>query len=89
MAQHRRFTVATGCRLFFCDPHSPWQRGANENLNRLIRDFYPKGTDFNRVSDEEIAHMQDMLNDRPRQTLGWATPREKLGALLTGVALSP
>lgn len=86
MAQHHRFTIATGCRMYFCDPHSPWQRGSNENLNGLIRDFYPKGTNFNQVTDAEIARMQDLLNDRPRQTLGWATPREKLGALLTGVA---
>ena len=89
MAQHHRFTIATGCEVYFCDPHSPWQRGSNENLNGLIRDFYPKGMNFNQVTDEEIAHMQNLLNDRPRQTLGWATPREKLGAVLTGVALTP
>lgn len=89
MAQHRRFTIATGCEMYFCDPHSPWQRGTNENLNGLVRDFFPKGTNFNQVTDEEIALMQDMLNDRPRKTLGWATPREKLGALLTGVAIAP
>nr|WP_053383349.1 IS30 family transposase [Leucobacter celer] len=89
MAQHRRFTIATGCEMYFCDPHSPWQRGSNENLNGLIRDFYPKGINFNQVTGEEIALMQDLLNDRPRNTLGWATPREKLEALLTGVALTP
>lgn len=89
MAQHRRFTVATGCQVFFCDPHSPWQRGSNENLNGLIRDFYPKGTDFNVVSDEDIARMQDLLNGRPRQTLGFYKPCEKLGELITGVALTP
>lgn len=82
MAEHARFTVATGCAVFFCDPHSPWQRGSNENLNGLIRDFYPKGTDFNLVSDEDIATMQRLLNDRPRQTLGWQTPREKLEEVL-------
>jgi IS30 family transposase len=89
MAQHHRFTIATGCEMYFCDPHSPWQRGSNENLNGLIRDFYPKGTNFNPVTSAEITHMQDLLNDRPRKTLGWATPREKLEALLTGVALTP
>ncbi|GAB2568844.1 IS30-like element ISCg2 family transposase [Leucobacter ruminantium] len=68
MAQHHTFTIATGCRMYFWDPHSPWQRGTNENLNGLIRDFYPKGTNFNQVTDEEIAGMQDLLNDRPRQT---------------------
>lgn len=89
MAQHVKFSVATGCRVFFCDPHSPWQRGSNENYNGLVRDFYPKGTNFNTVSDGELADMQRMLNDRPRETLGWATPREKLNELLTGVALTP
>ncbi|MBS3182451.1 IS30 family transposase [Leucobacter sp. Marseille-Q4368] len=88
MAQHRRFTIATECEMYFCDPHSPWQRGSNENLNGLIRNFYPNGTNFNQVAGEEIAQMQDLLNDRPRKTLDWATPREKLGALLTGVALA-
>lgn len=89
MAEHQRFTVATGCRVFFCDPHAPWQRGSNENLNGLIRDFYPKGTNFNAVTDEQIALMQDLLNDRPRHTLGYRTPRERLNELLTGVALTP
>jgi len=89
MALHRQFTVATGCEVFFCDPRSPWQRGSNENLNGLVRDFYPKGVDFNTVSSEDIARMQDLLNDRPRQTLGFYTPREKLEELVTGVALAP
>ncbi len=88
MAQHRQFTVATRCAVFFCDPHSPWQRGSNENLNGLIRDFYPKGTNFNLVSDHDITTMQDLLNDRPRQTLGFYTPREKLNELITSVALA-
>ncbi|WP_425561533.1 IS30 family transposase, partial [Leucobacter komagatae] len=89
MAQHVKFSVATGCRVLFCDPHSPWQRGSNENYNGLVRDFYPKGTNFNTVTDGELADMQRMLNDRPRETLGWATPREKLNELLAGVALTP
>ena len=89
MAQHARFTVATGCPVFFCDPHSPWQRGTNENTNGLIRDFYPKTTNFNQVSDEDLAQTQDLLNGRPRQTIGWATPHEKLTELITGVALAP
>lgn len=86
LAKHAEFTIATGCRVFFCDPHSPWQRGSNENVNGLIRDFYPKGTNFNNVTDEEIAQMQDLLNLRPRKTLGFYTPREKLNELI-GVAL--
>lgn len=89
MALHRQFTVATGCEVFFCDPHAPWQRGSNENLNGLIRDFYPKGTNFNNVSDDDIVQMQELLNDRPRKTLDFYTPREKLEALVRGVAIAP
>jgi IS30 family transposase len=88
MAQHARFTVATGCPVFFCDPHSPWQRGTNENTNGLIRDFHPKGTNFNKITDEDLTQMQDLLNGRPRQTLGWRTPHETLTELITGVALA-
>lgn len=87
MAHHRRFTVATDCPVFFCDPHSPWQRGSNENLNGLIRDFYPKGTDFAELTDEKIADMQHLLNTRPRMTLEWQTPAERIQQLLT-VALT-
>ena len=89
MARHRDFTIATGCPVFFCDPHSPWQRGSNENLNGLIRDYYPKGTDFNAVTDAEIDAVATQLNDRPRKTLGFHTPREKLDQLISGVALAP
>ena len=71
MAQHADFTVATGCKVFFCDPYSPRQRGSNENLNGLIRDFHPEGINFNHVMDDEIAHMQKLLNNHPRQTLGF------------------
>lgn len=78
MAQYVDFTIATGCEVFFCDPHSPWQRGSNENLNGLIRDFYPKGTDFNTVTDAALTEMQHLLNTRPRKTLDYWTPSEKL-----------
>ena len=87
MAQHHRFTVASTCPVFFCDPHSPWQRGSNENLNGLIRDFYPKGTNFADHTDTDIANTQHLLNTRPRQTLDWQTPAERLEQLLT-VALT-
>lgn len=87
MAQHVDFTVATGCEVFFCDPHSPWQRGSNENLNGLIRDFFPKGTDFNLVTDAELARMQHQLNTRPRKTLDYWTPSERLREQI-GVALA-
>jgi len=89
MSRHKDFTIATGCPVFFCDPHSPWQRGSNENLNGLIRDYYPKGTDFNNVSDDAIEAMVGQLNDRPRKTLGFHTPREKLSELISSVALAP
>ena len=88
MAQHARFTVTTGCDVFFCDPHSPWQRGSNENLNGLIRDFYPKGTNFNDVTDAEITDMQRLLNIRPRKTLHFRTPTQTLEAYINGVALT-
>lgn len=82
MSQHARFTLASDCQVFFCDPHSPWQRGTNENTNGLVRDYYPKGTDFTQVSDADIQAMQDQLNRRPRKTLNFATPAEKLSPLL-------
>lgn len=88
MARHREFTVVTGCPVFFCDPHSPWQRGSNENLNGLIRDYYPKGTDFNTVTDAEIEAITTQLNNRPRKTLDFHTPREKLNELISSVALA-
>ncbi|GGD01105.1 hypothetical protein GCM10011512_30010 [Tersicoccus solisilvae] len=88
MAQHARFTVATGCPVFFCDPHSPWQRPTNENLNGQLRWEYPKGTDFNRISDEDLRTVQDMLNARPRVILDGATPSETLDELITTVALT-
>lgn len=88
MASHAQFTVRTGCPVYFCDPHSPWQRGSNENLNGLIRDFYPKGTNFNHVTDEEIAHMQWLLNIRPRQTLSFQTPAQALDEYMTSVAIA-
>lgn len=86
MAEHARFTIATGCPVFFADPHSPWQRGSNENLNGLIRDFYPKGTNFNTITDTDLANTQHLLNIRPRQTLNFHTPAEKLDQYLHGVA---
>lgn len=88
MAGHEQFTIATGCPVFFCDPHSPWQRGSNENLNGLIRDFYPKGTNFNAVSDADLAEKQRLLNIRPRQTLGFRSPHAMLSRLINGVALA-
>ena len=82
LAAHPTFTIATGCQVFFCDPHSPWQRGSNENTNGLLRDWYPKGTDFGQVSDADLAEATRLLNTRPRKTLDWDTPTARLQALL-------
>jgi IS30 family transposase len=82
MAGHARFTVATGCPVYFADPHSPWQRPTNENSNGLIRDYYPKNTDFSLVPDADIAAMQDQLNRRPRKVLDYASPAETLHSQL-------
>lgn len=88
LAEHLDFTLATNCQVYFCDPHSPWQRGTNENTNGLIRDFFPKGTDFAKVTDAEVRQAQDLLNTRPRKTLGFHTPADRLVELLT-VAPTP
>lgn len=88
MAQHAKFTIATGCPVFFCDPHSPWQRPTNENTNGLVRGIHPKGTNFNDITDEELSETEELLNTRPRKVLGFYTPRETLNAKLNGVALT-
>lgn len=76
MARHAEFTGVTGCPVFFCEPHSPWQRPTNENFNRQLRWEYPKGTDFNKVTGAELRQVQNMLNDRPRKIIGGYTPQE-------------
>lgn len=76
MAQHPKLTIDTGLRVYFCDPHSPWQRGTNENTNGLLRQYFPKGTDLCAHGAEELAAVAAALNARPRKTLGWRTPAE-------------
>lgn len=76
MAQHKMFTKHTKIKVYFAHPYSPWERPTNENSNGLIRDFFPKGTDFNIVSKRELQRVQDLLNERPRKVLNWQTPKE-------------
>jgi len=82
MAEHRLFTKETKIRVYFAHPHSPWERGTNENTNGLVRDFFPKGTNFHEISREYITWVQNALNDRPRKTLEWFTPREKFSTVM-------
>jgi IS30 family transposase len=74
MAEHKLFTKNTKMKLFFCHPASPWERGTNENTNMLIRDYFPKGTDFSKISKKELKRVQYELNERPRKTLNWKSP---------------
>ena len=82
MALHSELTVATGLAVYFCDPHSPWQRGTNENTNGLLRQYFPKGTDISRYGPRELAAVAHTLNTRPRKKLAWRTPHEALHDVL-------
>jgi IS30 family transposase len=82
MADHKRFTFATNVQVYFCDPRSPWQRGSNENTNGLLRQYFPKGTDLSQFSQAYLNKIATRLNQRPRETLGFETPADRLRAVL-------
>ncbi len=77
-AAHKELASATGMKVYFCDPYSPWQRGTNENTNGLLRQFFPKGTSFADISDDDLQAVVDLINKRPRKRLGFRTPFEVL-----------
>ena len=84
MRDWEKVRIDTGIEVFFCDPHSPWQRGINENTNGLLRQYFPKGTDLSRHSAHELDAVAHSMNTRPRKTLGWKTPAEVLDQFLIG-----
>ena len=86
MAKHKDFTVATDVQVYFCDPQSPWQRGTNENTNLLLRQYFPRGTDLSGYSQEQLDQVSLLLNQRPRKTLGFQTPADKLQASVASTA---
>jgi IS30 family transposase len=82
MAKHAELRIETGLGVYFCDPHSPWQRGSNENTNGLLRRYFPKGTDLAAHDADDLAAVAQSINTRPRKTLGWRTPAEALDEVL-------
>ena len=89
MAQHAHLRVDTGLSVYFCDPHSPWQRATNENTNGLLRQYFPKGTDLSAHGPDDLAAVALALNTRPRKTLAWQTPAEALDRLILSAQTNP
>jgi IS30 family transposase len=86
MAAHAQISLATDLEVYFCDPHSPWQRGSNENTNGLLRQYFPKGTDLSVHDTGRLQAVAAELNARPRKTLGWKTPAQALDGFLAAAA---
>lgn len=86
MTDHQRFTMETDIKVYFCDPRSPWQRGSNENTNRLLRQYFPKGTDLSQHSQTKLNAVARQMNERPRKTLGYETPAERFNACVASTS---
>jgi IS30 family transposase len=85
MADHKRFSLATDVKVYFCDPQHPWQRGSNENTNGLLRQYFPKGMDLSRVHPNKLNAVARQLNERPRETLDFATPAERFAQCVASI----
>lgn len=83
LSLHQQITADMGMQVFFCDAHSPWQRGSNENMNGLLREYFPKGTDLAHITPAQLQHVADEINHRPRKTLGWARPADLIADAAT------